>query len=89
MPSNIRLWSGQMTDSLLWLRSFNIILDDSFNDYLNKTNKITSFQLNRTPLHYAMAISDEVAELLQESGADAQAKDVVSKKKMYSYGRWN
>ncbi|XP_071108854.1 uncharacterized protein [Haliotis cracherodii] len=39
--------------------------------------------LNRTPLHYAMAISDEVAELLQESGADAQAKDVKQRTPSY------
>ncbi|XP_067649385.1 uncharacterized protein [Haliotis asinina] len=39
--------------------------------------------LNRTPLHYAMAISDEVATLLQESGADAQAKDVKQRTPSY------
>jgi len=31
--------------------------------------------LNRTPLHYAAALSDELAEILKEKGADANAKD--------------
>ena len=35
-------------------------------------------QMNRTPLHYAAALSDEVADLLKSSGADTNAKDAVS-----------
>ena len=35
-------------------------------------------QLNRTPLHYAAALSEELTDFLKESGADADAKDAVS-----------
>ncbi|XP_041365901.1 uncharacterized protein LOC121380929 [Gigantopelta aegis] len=39
--------------------------------------------MNRTPLHYAMALSAEVAEFLQSNGADPEAQDV--KKRLPSH----
>lgn len=36
------------------------------------------FQLNRTPLHYAAALSDDLFDLLVAHGADLTVKDVVS-----------
>jgi len=36
-------------------------------------------QLNRTSLHYAMALSENLTKLLMDKGADNRAKDAVSK----------
>jgi len=34
-------------------------------------------QLDRTPLHYASAVSENMASILTKHGADSLAKDVV------------
>lgn len=43
--------------------------------------------LNRTPLHYAAALSDELAESLKSYGADVNAKDARKHTPMYYKGQ--
>lgn len=44
----------------------------------NLTNDHHILQADRTPLHYAKAVSDEMVAILENHGADTLAKDVVS-----------
>lgn len=46
------------------------------------TKFLFSLQMKRTPLHYAMALSEEITALLTSNGADSEALDMV--RTMYS-----